>query len=362
MLISVIGMVLTMEVLMKHTQKVTMLVLTGIITASSLIGCSGNNKGANNESAQVATEAQIKDLSKEIVLTVGKVEVSYEEILLYIQSNKEQYENLYGKDIWNYKIDEEGNTFESLFKENLLKDIEYVKIVCAQAKGLNISLTEDELLDVDEQTSDFFSNLSEEQLSYYNIDSEVVKKIYTENMLANKVYESLTLSVDTEVSDEEARQVKLQYFLIQNYSQDENGNPISYTEEQKETAKKKAEELRANSLTVEDFGAFARENTEADEIEITAGKGDLDSELVKVAFSMKQGDISEVVETKEGYYVLYCVLELDREATDEAKEALIAKRQEEAFDTRYEEWSKSIEIILNKDLWESITLEDSVAE
>lgn len=351
-------MVLTMEVLMKHTQKVTMLILTGIITASSLIGCSGNNNDAKDEGAQVATEAQIKDLSNEIVLTVGEVEVSYEEILLYLQSNKEQYESLYGKDIWNYKIDEDDNTFESLFKENLLKDIEYVKIVCAQAKGLNISLTEDELLDVDEQTADFFSNLSEEQLSYYNIDSEVVKKIYTENMLANKVYESLTLSVDTEVSDEEARQVKLQYFLIKNYSQGENGNPVSYTEEEKEAAKKKAEELWENSLTVEDFGAFARDNTEADEIEITAGKGELDAELEKVAFSMKQGDISEVVETKEGYYVLYCVSELDREATDEAKEALITKRQEEAFDSKYEEWSKNTEIKLNEDIWKSITLEE----
>lgn len=95
---------------------------------------------------------------------------------------------------------------------------------------------------------------------------------------------------------------------------------------------------------------------------MTVGKGDMEASLEKVAFSMKTGEISEVIETNSGYFILYCVSDLDREATDVAKEELISKRQEEAFDTKYKEWAKSTKVKLNKELWNNISFDDTLFE
>lgn len=346
---------------MKLKKQACAVILAVSVLSFTFTGCSGTKKETSNS---IKTEAQETenaetDLSGEVVLSVGDTEVSYREVLLYMQSYKEEYESLYGEDIWSYTIDNEGNTFESLFKEQLLEEIKYLKTVCAQAQELEITLGEDELLDVDEYTADFMSSFTAEQLEHYKIDKEIVKKIYMDNVLANKIYESLTLNVDTDVSDEEARQMVLQYILVANHTYDEEGNRVEYNEEQLKQAKERADQLREQALTEENFYTLASANTDdEDEIEITAGKGDMMTELEKVAFSMKQGEISNVIETDMGYFILYCVSELDREATDAVKEELIAKRQEEAFDTRYTEWEKNTKTSLNDELWNSISFED----
>ena len=327
-----------------------------------MLSCNKLNKEVTDTSNQQnVSETDDVDLSSETVLTVGNIDVSYKELLLYMQSYKDQYDNLYGEDIWTYKIDNDGKTFETIFKEELLEDIIYIKTICAQAEDLGITLAEDELLDVDELTASFFGSFTEAQMNEYQIDIDTVKKIYMDNMLSNKIYESLTLNVDTDVTDEEARQIKLQYAFVSNCSYDEEGNRIEFTQEQQEQAKEKAVELRRKALEADSFYQFAAENSDnKDEIEMTVGKGDMEAALEKVAFSMKAGEISEVIEASNGYFILYCVSDLDREATDVAKEELISKRQEEAFDTTYREWEKNTKVKLNKDLWNKISFSDTL--
>lgn len=349
---------------MKYMKKVSLFVLIASITSASMLSCNKLDKKVTDTSKQQnVSETDNVELSNETVLSVGDIDVSYKELLLYMQSYKDKYENLYGADIWSYKVDAEGKTFESVFKDDLLEDIIYIKTVCAQAQELGITLAEDELLDVDELTASFFGTFSEAQMTKYKIDIETVKKVYMDNMLANKIYESLTLNVDTDVTDEEARQIKLQYAFVSNASYDEDGTRIEYTEEQQQKAKEKAIELRKKALEASSFYQFAAENSEnKDEIEMTVGKGDMEASLEKVAFSMKTGEISEVIETSSGYFILYCVSDLDREATDVAKEELISKRQEEAFDTKYKEWAKSTKVKLNKELWNNISFDDTLFE
>lgn len=347
---------------MKYIKKVSLFVLIASIASASLLACNKKDKEtADTSKQQNETEANTADLSNEIVLSVGEIEVSYKEVLLYMQSYKDKYESLYGKDIWSYKIDNDGKTFELMFKDKLLEDIIYIKTICAQAEKLGISLAEDELLDVDELTATFLSTFSEAQMSEYKIDIDTVKKVYMNNLLANKIYESLTLNVDTDVSDEEARHIVLQYLFVSNCSFDEDGNRIEFTEEQLDLAKEKAVTLRQQALAADSFYNFASENSEdKDEIEITVGKGELESDLERVAFSMKNGEISEVIESKNGFYILYSVSNLDREATDTAKEELISKRQEEAFNTTYKDWIDNTKVKINKKIWNDISFDEKI--
>ena len=139
------------------------------------------------------------------LLRIGNLEVSYGEVVLYMQSTKEEVETLYGKEVWDYVLDDEGTSYAQMLKEKLLKQITYTKLVCSQADRLGIALTEDERMNVDEYTDNYLANFSRNELEYYGITRDLVWGIYADNLLATKIYESLTLNINTDVSDEEAR-------------------------------------------------------------------------------------------------------------------------------------------------------------
>jgi foldase protein PrsA len=347
-----------MEDKMRKIKRIGTIVLV-IALATSLWAC-GNKKDkdvTNQDGVTVAPEMSAKEKQGKTVLTVNDITVSYEEAVLYLQSRKEEIEGLYGKDVWSLVVDDEGTTYEQLLKDSVYEEIEYLMLVCSKAEELGITLSEDELLDVDEYTADFISNFSPEALEYYNVNKGVVNKIYKDNMLANKIYESLTLNVDTEVSDELARQAVFEYILVGKYGYDANGNRIEYTEEQQKEAKDRADKLREEALNANNFYDFAKANSDdEDEVKITVGKGDMKEELEKVAFALEEGEISEVIDTAEGYFIFHCVSLLDREATDSKKEDIIIERQEEAFDVEYSKWEKEKDVKLDEEIWNSIDI------
>lgn len=328
--------------------------LAGILLVG---GCSKNE---NEDSATPTVSAAKDEIEKDaVIMTVDDQVLTYAETMLYLRSKKQEVENLYGKDIWHYKLDKEGTTYEEMLKSKLLEDLKYIKIVCAQATELGITLTEDELLDVDEYTVTFLSNFKEEDLKYYGFDKEIVRDIYKDNVLANKVYESLTLNVDTDVSDEEARQAEFFYILIAKYGFDEEGNRIEYTKEQLEDTKTRAESIYQRALKEEDFYTLAKEvSDDDDEINIIVGHGDMAEDLEKAAFALKQGEISPIVENDTGYFIFYCVSELNEDATNAAKEEIIMARQEKLFHESYNNWESAAKITINEKLWNQISLAD----
>jgi foldase protein PrsA len=345
-------------------KKIVLIMATSIML--SICGCSKDSNNSSNIADKTLTNAAeqeplssatLQALSGEIIVTVNNLEVSYDELRMYLQSNKEEIESIYGVDVWDMAVNDDDERYEEMIKKALLEEIIYIKLVCSQAEELGISLTEDELLDVDEYTAEFLSNFNDESMKYYEVNQEVVRQIYKDNMLSNKVFESLTLNVDTQVSEEESRQAVFQYILVGKYGYDQEGNRYEYSEEQLAEAKIRAEELHKQALTTTDFYDFALANTDdEDEVEIIVGKGDMQIELEAVALSLKTGELSEILDTSDGYFIFYCVEEMNQEETDAKKEEIIRERQEETFNKMYKEWDAAKQVTLNQEIWDTISL------
>lgn len=327
-----------------------------------LNGCNKEGKQTDNSMVKEtngvsATKDPIQDLSGKVVLTVNNQEISYDELRIYMQSNKEEIESIYGADVWSMSVNADGKSYEEMLKDALLDELIYTKLVCSQAQALGIGLTEDELLDVDELTAQFLSNFNEESLKYYSVNQDIVRQIYKDQMLANKVFESLTLNVDTQVTDDEARQAVLQYILVAKYGYDQEGNSFEYNEEQLAEAKERAEELYTLAQTTSDFYNFALANTDdEDEVEIIVGRGEMKKELEDVAMKLITGELSNVIETEDGYFIFYCVEEKNQEETDARKEEIIRERQEAAFAERYHEWYDSKQVTINQEIYNAISM------
>lgn len=346
-----------------------------ILIAALVVSSTGCSKKADSDTmGDAAITGQVKDFlddgnssmsqkQGEIVVSVNGLDVTYDEFRIYLQSNKEEIEESFGGDIWAMVVDDEGTTYAQQLKQEVLNEVIYTKLICSQAESLGIVLTEDELLDVDEYTSHFLSGFSEEAMEYYSVNNDVIRNIYKDNVLSNKVYESLTLNVDTNVTDEQARQGVYQYVLKGKKGYDAEGNSYEYTEDQLQEAKELAISLHEEALETNNFRDFALANSDdQDEIEIIVGKGDMKPELESVVFALKAGEVSEIIDTEDGYFIFYCVEELNREATDEKKEEIIRERQDKAFEEKYQAWNESKEVNLNQEIFDSIDLEGEIVQ
>ncbi len=297
------------------------------------------------------------DRFDQVLMRVGDLEVSYGEVVLYMQSTKEEVETLYGREVWSYKLDKEGTTYAQMLKDELKKQMVYTKVVCAQAQSIGISLTEDEKMNVDELADNYLSNFSSQDMEYYGITRDRVWGIYADNLLATKIYESLTLNIDTDVSDEEARHPVLWYIFIAKYGLEADGTRTFLDEDELKRVRERAELLAQEAVLAEDFYGFARANTDdTDEIEIIPGRGEMYEALEKIAFGLKEGETSGLIELDDGYFILHCASYMDEEATDEEKVEIILERQKNAFSQSYAVWEAETEVWIDQVLWDKIDL------
>ena len=77
----------------------------------------------------------------------------------------------------------------------------------------------------------------------------------------------------------------------------------------------------------------------------TYGKGESKGgkKFEKEIASMKDGDVSTVMTTNEGYVIAKLVAYTDKDATAQKKESIIGERQSEAYQKQYEKWTKDLD-------------------
>ena len=151
------------------------------------------------------------------MLRIGDSQVDYREGMVYLNAVQEDYEQYYGSDIWKYAVDSQGNTMGEVIKEQTLQQIIYSKVVCRKADELGIVLSEEELQTVDRQTAEYMEKIQDSSLLLHGVNADIVRRIYSDNMLARKTFEATTLNVDTDIPDEEAAQHRFYTIAVRNF-------------------------------------------------------------------------------------------------------------------------------------------------
>lgn len=310
--------------------------------------------GSEKEEGGNPVNGNTKELAEGVLMVVGNESVTYEEAFAYIYMLKQQYEPAMGKNIWDFQV-EEGVTFETYAKDQIVDELTQVKIICQQGEKLGIELDEDEIWEAKNMAARFMETVSEEDAAEYRLTEEQMADVYEDHILAEKVYEITTNEVDTNISDEEAKQITVQYLMVMTEGTDENGNQVHMNEEEKKQAKKKAKALYKEALQLDgSFCSFADANTDAEEVEVTFGKSDMPEDFGEAAMALKSEEMSQLITGKKGYYIVYCVSDYDEEATLAKKEKIISEEQDELFRQKYTEWSEKYKLIISTALWDEI--------
>lgn len=248
------------------------------------------------------------------------------------------YQNIYGK---SYGIDLWEQGFQKKKIKQYVKEValsEMTKIICMDllAEDQGIALTTEEKARIKDAAAKYYESLNEAELTYTGASQSDIESMYEDYALANKVYQSLTQSVDEEVSDDEARIMEAMQIYVK--TQD------------------KAEEVSAKLAAGEDFAAVASNYNQKPVIEITFGRGDLPEEVEKAAFELDDGAVSDCIQTDDGFYFIKCINKFNEELTDANKSNIVDAREKAAFGDVYEEFVSTLASNLNESVWENIPL------
>lgn len=331
----------------KKISRLLNCIMVLILAASMLSGCTEAEK-------EIVLTTEFKE---DEIMRINDISCYMPEMMLYLTNVKNQYESIYGEELWEKDLGDE--TLSERIKEMVLAKVAQVKVMNLMAADYGISLTDEEAEKVARAAEEYYSSLNDKEIELTGATLETVNRIYMEYLLAEKVYDYTIQDINPEISDDEARRITVQQILIRVYGYDSNGNRVDYTDKGREEAKELAYEIRDRATGTEepeDFESLATEYNEDDAITVTFGRGEKESAYEEAAFDLDTDEISDVIETEKGYYVLKCISVNNVEETQENKVTILQERRDEAFEERYDAYVLTIRKNLNRELYDSITL------
>lgn len=292
---------------------------------------------------------------KNEVFRIEDMSCTLPEAMVYLVNTKNRYESVYGREIWNVSLD--GVTLEENIKETVLAQLAQQKTMNLLARQNGVALSEEEEARVMQAAETYFQSLSEEEKSALQITVKDVEELYREYALARKVYQYIIKDINPEISDDEARTITVQYIYFRTCILDGTGKKIEYSEEEKQEILRKAEEVRFQLKNEEaDFEELTLKYSDSEEGTCSFGKGEKDQAFEDAAFNLETDEISDIVETPDGYYLIKCISTFNRTETDANKVKIVEKRREEVFGQEYEDFVAALTRNLNEDLWQSVSL------
>lgn len=293
------------------------------------------------------------------VFRVGNQRVETTELMLYLTNIANEYEQVYGDELWEMQVDE-NTTMLSHLKEMALAQLSQVKAMKLLAKEYDVTLSETEKTLTERAAGMYFETLSQEEREALGLeDQDIVEQIYEEKLLADKLYAYLIRDVNPEISDDEARIITVQHILLKTYSTDEHGNRQEFDETAADKVHQKAQEIYELAVAGENFDALISKYSEDTKGTYSFGMGEMEESFEEAAFALATEEIAPVVKTSHGYHIIKCISTLDREQTDLNKEKLLVSRKQEVFGNTYNAFVEQLDKQTNTELIQSLTLPDN---
>ena len=315
----------------KGIRKKLAVLLAAAVMAGSFSGC-----GLMENTEIVFTTG----LSGEQLFKIGKSVCTLPEAMIYVMDYQRQYEGVYGVEMWEHDFG--GITFENYVKDTIVDQLASMKAITLLAGDYEVSLSSDEEEKVSQAAEDYYGALTEEQIEYMDLELKDVESLYRDHALSGKVYEEITKDVNTEVSDDEARIITVQQIRL----------------DSAETAQSVKEQLDEGR----DFAAVASSYSLDSQVTYTFARGEHDAAYEEAAFALENDQVSDVIETEDGYYILKCVNNFDQEATEDNKVTMVEKRRDELFESVYEKLVADTPSQFNSRLWEKVHFADWTGE
>ena len=240
-----------------------------------------------------------------------------------------------------------------------MDSLEEMYILDEHKDDYKVSLSDDEEKSIEDAAKKFTDSNDSPAKDAVSGDEKTVKKVLELLTLQKKMETAMTADVDTNVSDEEAAQKKMQYVLFSTKTKGSDGNSTDMSDDEKAEVKKKAEDFQKDAASAEDFSVFATAvGASATDLTFDSDTTSPNEDLIKAADKLKEGEVTDVIEADNGYYVAKVVSLLDRDATDTKKESIVSQRKSDQYQSICKKWKKKTDIKVHKKVWNTISFAD----
>lgn len=313
-------------------RKLVTLFMAVALLCNTLTGCTiGNTEFVWNTNT----------VGRNHVFSINGNRCTKEEARLYLCNFQNIYGHEYGVNLWEYDYTqvEDGKTLADYVKAVTLSELSNIMCMQQMAQQQELVLTDEEKQRVSQATDEYYESLSKEEIEYIGLDKLKLKSYYEKYALAKKLYMNLTQGINEEVSDDEARVIRIQQIYVKS-----------------EEAAKQVEQKLAKG---EKFDSLASNYNEAGIIETNLARGEYPKEVDEVAFRLDDGEESGMITTDKGYYFIKCLNKFDAELTEANKENIIVKRRKEQFEDKFTGFIEESKFELNEEVWDSIEIDTS---
>lgn len=330
---------------MRDVKKIFVLGFLLIFYTISLSGCA-----SIPENTKIVLTTGLSD---DEVFKINTSVCSKEEFMVYLTNLQNKYETIYGADIWSKEDTEDS--LEEKIKDSVLTELEQIKTMNLMAQQYNITLSSEEEEMIQTAASQYMASLSDDEINVLGVSQSSIAQMYREYAIANDVYDTIIGGVNPEISDDEARIITVEQIGIKTYTTDSDGNRTDFTEEEKQKAYQEISEALQKAEAGEDFDSLISEYSDVSESTLSFGHGEEDEAYEEAAFNLATDEISDIVETDDGYYIIKCISTFNKDETDANKIKILETRKNEAFSTEYDSFNENVTKEVNQKLFDNIS-------
>ena len=259
----------------KKRWKLAGIFLMAALTVPSLGGCKVGNTQIRLSSGQLRNHNAI------VRINDYKYDIRYAK--LYLCNYRNLYGKAYGTDLWeSYDAD-----LEQYVKDVTVQELTHIACMDILAENQDMHLSEQEKKQAARAAKEYYQSLTEEEKTFIGLYEREIRTAYEEYALAEKLYHALTQGTDEEISDDEARVVRVQQIYVK----------------EKEALRAVQENLAAG----DDFASVASAYNQSREFERTIARGVYPQDMEEIVFNLDDGACSDVIAADDGYYIIRCL-------------------------------------------------------
>ncbi len=342
-----------------------------VCSMALVTGCS--KKDSNKESNKTedgSVDTSINYKKDDVALTINDEELTMEEMLYYIYSYEaeiEMYQSYFGTELWDMEA-EEGKTFRDVKKEQAMDTAIRYEVLYKEAVKKNYSLTEEEIASIEEGSASIMAQMPEEQLKLTGFTEEAITAIQQKWAIAEKYYDELIDSFDIDekaikegIDKKDYKEYSTEYILVPTATTDDQGNSTPLSDDEKKAAKEKIESIYdkvKKSKNLEDGISDGDSDITYTDLSFLPNDENetTNKTFMEEAMKLANGEISGIVETDEGYYIIKMIDDNATTSYDEAVTAAVQEAENARFEEEFDKIKENYDLKVNDEVWDKVVM------
>jgi len=281
------------------------------------------------------TEIKVTNpLGHNTLLEINDSQCSVGTGILRLLEAKEDYSSSDDQLLWTRTL---GNTTLSAYiKEAVTDELMRYTSAEAMAPDLTVYISEEDRAQVEIDAQALYTSLnSKYNLGRYSITMDDAVDLLLKRTYYNKVFDKLSEDINMEISEAETKAIEISYVFIPS-----------------EEGIEAAEKLRDTVRSGESFASVCETMGYDSVLNQTVTQGSMLAAFEEKAFVLRDNEVSEIIESRDGFYVIYCIEDYKVAESIANKNRILADAKKDRFETAYQEFSVSARMRFNKKEWE----------